>query len=71
LPDGRVVVVNCESKYKFKADSINRRSCRRPLVADIQAEFDGNKAKLKWIVSIDGKKTESENYKILAILNKP
>jgi hypothetical protein len=42
-----------------------------PLVNEIQAEFDGDKAKLQWPVSIDGKKTESETYKILAILSKP
>ena len=71
LPDGRLVVVNCESKYAPKGDFINRRSCRMPLVNEIQAEFDGDKAKLLWPVSIDGKKTESETYKILAILAKP
>ena len=27
LPDGRLVVVNCESKYALRADYINRRSC--------------------------------------------
>ena len=41
-----------------------------PLVDDIQGEFDGDKAKLKWSVSIDGKKMESETYKILAVLPK-
>ena len=71
LPDGRLVVVNCESKYAPKGDFINRRSCRMPLVNEIQAEFDGDKAKLQWPVSIDGKKMESETYKILAILPKP
>ena len=71
LPDGRLVVVNCESKYSPRGDYINRRSCRMPLVNDIQAEFDGANAKLRWPVSLDGKKTESETYKILAILNKP
>jgi hypothetical protein len=71
LPDARLVVVNCESKYALKGDYINRRSCRMPLVNEIQAEFDGDKAKLQWPVSIDGKKTESETYKILAILSKP
>jgi hypothetical protein len=39
-----------------------------PLVDDVQAEFDGDKAKLKWPVSLDGKKLESETYKILAVL---
>jgi hypothetical protein len=70
LPDGRLVIVNCESKYKPRGDFINRRSCRTPLVDDIEAEFDGDNAKLSWNVSIDGKKNESETYKILAVLNK-
>jgi hypothetical protein len=34
-------------------------------------EFDGDKAKLKWPVSLDGKKNESETYKILAVVSKP
>jgi len=37
-------------------------------VDDIQAEFDGDKAKLKWSVSIDGKKLESETYKIVGVM---
>jgi hypothetical protein len=71
LPDGQLVVVNCESKYRLRGDHINRRSCRMPLVGDIQAEFGGDKAKLIWPVSLDGKKTQSETYKIVAVLNKP
>jgi hypothetical protein len=70
LPDGRIAVVNCESKFKEKMDYINRRSCRTPLVNDIQAEFKGKNAKLVWSVSLDGKKTESETYKILAVVDK-
>ncbi len=70
LPDGRVAVVNCESKYAPKGDFVNRRSCRIPPVDDIQAEFDGDKAKLKWPVSLDGKKLNSETYKILTVLGK-
>ncbi len=35
-----------------------------------QAEFDGDKAKLIWPVSLDGKKTDSETYKVLGILPK-
>lgn len=72
LPDGRVAVVNCESKFaeRFAGPQGNRRSCRMPLVDDIQAEFDGDKAKLKWPVSIDGKKMQSETYKIIAVLPK-
>jgi len=70
LPDGRVAVVNCESKFaeRFAGPRGNRRSCRMPLVDDIEAEFNGDKAKLKWVVSIDGKKMESETYKILPVL---
>ena len=72
LPDGRMTVVNCESKFAehFAGRAGNRRSCRMPLVDDIEAEFSGDKAKLKWSVSLDGKTTESETYKILAVLPK-
>ena len=68
LLDGRMAVVNCVSKYSPKGDYINRRSCRMPLVDDVDVEFKGEDAKLYWVVSIDGKKTESETYTILAIL---
>jgi hypothetical protein len=73
LPDGRIVVVNCESKFAehFAGPAGNHRSCRQPLVDNIQAEFHGDKAKLEWVVSLDGKKKESETYKILGILDKP
>lgn len=73
LPDGRVVVVNCESKFKERMAGPrgNHRSCRMPLVDDINADFHGDNAKLEWVVSLDGKKTQSETYKILAILGKP
>ena len=73
LPDGRIAVVNCDSKANwtdFSHANQVRRSCRIPLVNEIQAEFDGDKSKLKWPVSIDGKKFESETYKILAVLDK-
>ena len=42
-----------------------------PLVDDIHAEFHGDKAKLEWVVSLDGKKMQSETYKVLAILGNP
>jgi hypothetical protein len=72
LPDGRSVVVNCDSKFALqRPPSLDRRSCRIPLVDDIDAEFTGDKAKLKWSVSIDGKKLQSETYKVLGILDKP
>lgn len=73
IPDGRIAVVNCDSKFAehFAGRAGNHRDCRAPLIDDIQVEFDGDKAKLKWPVSIDGKKIESETYKILGILPKP
>jgi hypothetical protein len=49
----------------------NVRSCRTPLVDDIQVDFNGDKAKLIWSVSLDGKKMQSETYKILGVLDKP
>ena len=53
LPDGRVAVVNCESKFAehMAGRSGNKRSCRMPIVDDIQADFSGDKAKLSWPVS--------------------
>jgi hypothetical protein len=69
LPDGRMAVVNCDSKFQERfAGRGNRRSCRVPLLDDLQAEFKGNNAKLFWPVSLDGKKIQSETYKILAIV---
>src|SRR5262245_55980434 len=38
LPNGKVVVVNCDSKYKLRGDSINRRSCRTPIADEIDVE---------------------------------
>jgi len=72
LPDGRIAVVNCESKANWTQPGRGpRRSCRLPLVDNIQAEFDGDSAKLKWNVSIDGKKVQDETYKILAVIDRP
>jgi hypothetical protein len=73
LPDGRGAVVNCESKFQehMTGPAGNHRSCRIPLVENIEAEFHGDKAKLIWVVSLDGKRMQSETYKVLAILDKP
>ncbi len=73
LPDGRIAVVNCDIKFAehFAGAAGNHRNCREPLVADIQAEFHGDNARLIWVVSLDGKKTQSETYKILAVLASP
>jgi hypothetical protein len=73
LPDGRIAVVNCDSKFaeRFAGPAGNHRDCRAPIVDNIEVEFSGNNAKLKWPVSLDGKKIESETYKILGILDQP
>jgi hypothetical protein len=68
LPDGRIAIVNCESKRKGSYNE--RRSCRTPLVDEIKVDFKGKNAKLEWPVSLDGKKFESETYTILAVLQK-
>ena len=70
LPDGRVAVVNCISKYRPRGDYINRRSCRMPMVDTFEVEFKGKDAKLRWPVSLDGKKFESETYRIVGVLDK-
>jgi hypothetical protein len=72
LPDGRGAIVNCENKFAehMAGPAGNHRSCRVPLVDNITVEFKGDKAKLKWVVSLDGKKIQSETYKVLAVLNK-
>ena len=73
LPDGRLAVVNCESKFaEHMAGRVgNRRSCRTPIVDNIAVDFRGDNAKLTWPVSLDGKKMQSETYKILGTLEKP
>ncbi len=80
LPDDRIVVVNCESKPvsvwthggpgAFSRDEHPIRSCRMPLVDNIQVEFKGKNAKLIWLASVDGRTYDSETYKILAVLDK-
>lgn len=66
LPDNRVVVVNCTGKLGTWTWV---RSCRMPVVDNIKAEFKNDDAKLIWSVSLDGKKTQSETYKILGIFD--
>jgi hypothetical protein len=72
LADGDAVVVNCTSKFQERfAGPGNVRSCRVPLVDQFEATFDGDKAKLFWATSLDGKKVESETYKIIAVSKVP
>lgn len=70
LPDGRVAVVNCVNRYSAKGNYINRRSCGMPMVERVDAEFNGKIAKLTWPVGPNGKKIESETYKVVAMLDK-
>lgn len=70
LPDGRIAVVNCLNRYSFKGNALNRRGCAMPLVERVEAYINGRNAKLRWIFSPDDKKTESENYRIVALLDK-
>jgi hypothetical protein len=72
LPDGQLVVVNCNAKLNWTDWSTTNahRSCRQPITDAVEAEFDGDKAKLEWPVSIDGKKKQTETYKIIGILSK-
>jgi hypothetical protein len=72
LEDGRTAVVNCASKAnRTQMGHGPRRDCRTPIVDDIEVEFSGDSSKLICPVSIDGKKMESETYKIVGILKKP
>jgi|SRR5882672_2154787 len=73
LPDGRIAVVNCDIKFAehFAGAAGNHRNCRQPLVDNVDADFHGDKAKLEWVVSLDGKKKQSETYKVLGILDPP
>jgi hypothetical protein len=36
-------------------------------VDSFDADFNGDKAKLMWPVSLDGRKTATETYKIIAV----
>ncbi len=70
LPDGRVAVVNCVNKFSSRTSHIHSRTCGMPMVQHVQAKFNGTSAKLEWPIGTDGKKLESETYKIVAVLNK-
>jgi len=68
LPNGDMAVVNCSAKFQERfAGPGNVRSCRVPLVDEFEADFNGDKAKLIWPTSLDGKKSASETYKIIAV----
>ena len=68
LQDGRVVVVNCDSRPS--PGSNQQRNCREPLTDEIQAEFDKDNARLMWNASVDGSAMGIETYKVIGILSK-
>ncbi len=71
LPDSRIVVVNCDAKANWTDWHQGiYRSCHVPPLDMVEAEFNGDKAKLIWSVSLDGDKKESETYKIIGVLSK-
>ena len=70
LPDGRVALLNCVNRYSARGNYVNRRSCGMPMVEHVEAEFIGQNAKLQWQIGTDGKKTGSETYKVVAMLEK-
>jgi hypothetical protein len=70
LPDGRLVVVTCSAKLNWSNFNGVYRSCRQPLTDTVDADFNGENAKLEWSISLDGKKKQSETYKIIGVLAK-
>jgi hypothetical protein len=70
LPDGRLVVINCDSRPSYDGNSSEQRSCREPIGDEIQVVFDQDNARLLWNVSVDGKTMGAESYKIIGILSK-
>jgi hypothetical protein len=72
LPDGRIAVVNCNSKLNWTQFTGGpRRSCRIPTTDRFDAEFNGDKAKLIWRVGINAEKVVSETYDLVEILDPP
>jgi hypothetical protein len=69
LPDKRVVVASCDAKPNWTDWHQGMyRDCRLPVVDSVEAEISGDRVKLIWSVSLDGKKTQNETYKILGVL---
>lgn len=71
MPDGRIALVNCISRHSANGNYINRHSCGVPLGERAEADFNGQSAKLSWTVGPDGKKTDSETYRVVVMLAKP
>lgn len=71
LPDGRIALLNCVSRHSANGNYINRHSCGMPLTERVDAEITGQSARLSWMIGQNGKKTESETYRVVALLAKP
>ncbi len=71
LPDKRIVVVTCDAKANWTDWHQGMwRSCRQPVTDTVEAEFNGDNARLEWSVSLDGRKKQNETYKIIGVLSK-
>jgi hypothetical protein len=69
LLDGRLAVVNCNSKMNWTEwGGMPRRSCRVPTINQFAAEFKGENVKLLWRVGIHGETEKSETYRLVEIL---
>lgn len=71
LPDGRIALVNCVSRHSANGNYINRHSCGMPMTERADAEFTGQSAKLSWTLASNGNKTQSETYRVVALLPRP
>jgi len=65
LPDGRKAFVGCQDRLRtaWKRPHL----CKNPTADEAEADFSGEKVKLKWGVGIDGKKTKSETFTIYSV----
>ena len=68
LPDGRVAVVNCDSKVDWWSLGRMQRSCRVPTTDRLDVEFEGDDAKLFWQIGVRAEKGLSETYKLIEVL---
>ncbi len=68
LSDYRVIVVSCDRKVTWTDWNSMWRDCRLPQCTTCDATISGNKVKLSWPVSLDGRKKKGETYKIESVL---
>jgi hypothetical protein len=65
-----MVVVTCQKKTNLQDWSKTNwyRFCRQPTAEVLDAEFDGDKAKLEWSPSLLGSKKKRGTYRVVTIL---